>query len=273
MDRAGRRLAVEMMREKGESDIWISELARPSLLRLSFDGGGHSVWSRDGKTMYFANPVESLTTVYAKGMEDQARPEVIWKSGNTLFPTDVSPDGKYLCVHEDNPSTLMDLLLVPLGAGGGQPVAVRRTRFNERHGFFSPDGRYLAYVSDESGQPEVYVEALGERAAQGGGGGRRWKVSAGGGVHPRWNANGRELFYVSPERMLTSVAIQAGTGGGDPAFASPRGLFPIRIATRGDFKSPYSVSPDGETFYVLESRTDATPIPLYLLASWPRILK
>lgn len=267
VDRAGRRLAVEMMPEKGESDIWISDLARPSLLRLSFDGGGHSVWARDGRTMFFANPVESLMTVYAKGIDDQARPRVVWKSPNTVFPTDMSPDGKYLCVHEDNPNTLMDLLLIPVN--GGAPAPLRRTRFNERHGFFSPDGRHLAYVSDESGQPEVYVEALGPEPGRGGG--KRWKVSAGGGLHPRWNPDGRELFYVSPERMLTSTPVQAGAG--EPVFGSPRSLFAIRIATRGDFKSPYSVSPDGQSFYVLETRPEAAPIPVYLLTSWPGIMK
>jgi Tol biopolymer transport system component len=263
VDRAGQRMAVEMMPEKGESDIWISDLGRPSLLRLSFDGGGHSVWSRDGSAMYFANPVESLLTVYSKRLQDQARPTVIFKSANTVFPTDVSPDGRYLCVHEDNPETLMDLLLIPLTGPGQQPVPVRKTRFNERHGFFSPDGQFLAYLSDESGKFEVYVESLREGQSHG----SRWKVSSGGGSHPRWNPNGKELFYVSPTRTLMSVSLTP------PEFSAPRSLFEIRIAPRGDFKSPYSVSPDGNTFYILENRVDSPPIQVYLLTAWPSIMK
>jgi eukaryotic-like serine/threonine-protein kinase len=270
VDTPARRLAVEMMPEKGESDIWISELGRPSLLRLSFDGGGHGVWSRDGRSMYFANPVESLITVYVKRLEDQARPQVVWKSSHTVFPTDVSPDGKWLCVHEDNPKTLMDLLLVAVDSPGQQPVAVRRTRFNERHGFFSPDGRFLAYVSDESGQAEVYVDSLSEL---GKGQGRRWKVSAGGGNHPRWNPNGKEIFYVSPDRKLMSVPVSVSANGLEVS-GEPRRLFDLHATTtRGDFKSPYSVAPDGQTFYILEAKADSQPIQVLLLASWANGIK
>lgn len=273
VDVQARRIAVEMMPEKGESDIWISELGRPSLLRLSFDGGGHGVWSRDGRSMYFANPVESLITLYAKQIQDQARPRVVWNSSHTVFPTDVSPDGRFLCVFEDNPATLMDLLLIPLGAASAstppQPVPFRRTRFNERHGFFSPDGRFLAYVSDESGQFEVYVESLG--AVQGGRG-SRWKLSSAGGTHPRWNPDGKELFFLSSDRRLMSVTVSP-RGEGDLEFSAPRRLFEIHTATRGDFKSPYSVSPDGRSFFLLENSTGTPPIEVHLLTAWSSRLR
>jgi len=273
VDLQARRIAVEMMPEKGESDIYFSELNRPSLLRLSFDGGGHGVWSRDGRSMFFGNPVESLITVYSKQIQDQSRPRAVWTSTNTVFPTDASPDGRFLCAFEDNPATLMDLLLIPLnGSSEGtlvRPIPFRRTRFNERHGFFSPDGRHLAYTSDESGQFEVYVESLD---ALSGGRGSRWKLSSSGGTHPRWSPDGKEVFFISNDRVLMSVALTRSPSG-SMQFASPTRLFEIHTTTRGDFKSPYSVSPDGRSFFLLENRTGVPSIQVHLLTGWTTLVK
>jgi hypothetical protein len=262
IDPSGRRLALDRRPPRGESDIWFGSLPEPALQRVTFDGGSFGVWSHDGSSLYFGNPGNGLLTLFSKRIQDAAVPRPVARFEHTLFPTDVSPDGRYLLAYEDHPETLMDLVLVPL-MGEGSPKPLRNSRFNERHGFFSPDGRSIAYVSDESGQAEVYVEPLDESAGQNR---RRWKVSGGGGSHPRWNPDGRELFYVSAKRALMSVRVSDPAGR--PEFGVPVEMFPVRISSRGDFKSPYAVSPDGKSFYLLESRANSPQIQIYLLTSW-----
>jgi hypothetical protein len=161
-----------------------------------------------------------------------------------------SPDGKTLLVQQNSAPGNADVLALaldegsPPGASTAAPRPFIATRFNEGQSKFSPDGRFVAYVSDESGQNEVYVVPYP-------GPGGKSQVSRGGGTLPRWNRNGRELFYLSEDGKLMSVAVETA-----PAFRAdaPRVLFDDpQIMQRPGF--PYDVSPDGTRFIVI--RADA----------------
>lgn len=268
----GRRLAAEISpTEQDESDIWTALAEKPAFLRMTLDGGAQSVWGREARSLTFVTPGDSFFTLWNKSLIEGEKQVLVWKSQYAMFPTDISADGRFLALHMNNPETQMDLWLLPLdpdtGRMAGNAIPVRRSRFNEGHGFFSPDGRHIAYFSDESGQQDVYVETLPPGEA---GRGRRWKVSARGGIHPRWRGDGRELFYLSLDRSLMSIAVtNLGTG---LEFGSPRKLFTPPPNSAGGRRSPYAVAPDGNSFYFLISPAGSGLSHVSLLTGWASLL-
>ena len=143
---------------------------------------------------------------------------------------------------------------------------LRHSRFIERLGYFAPDGRHIAYTSDESGVSEVYVEELQEGEL---GDGKRWKISSGGGVQPRWRRDQRELYYVSPGRSLMRVDVKSTAAGLE--FSTPQHLMGTRASYEGDNKSPYAVSPNGDAFYFLNP-TGIGLSQVSLLTGWTSLL-
>jgi hypothetical protein len=143
-------------------------------------------------------------------------------------------------------------------ATGGEATTVVATRAEERNGRVSPDGRWIAYVSNESGAYEVYVQAFPA-------GGAKWLVSTGGGHQPQWRSDGRELFYLSPARKLIGVAVRAGT---DFAMGTATGLFDTRITAweRANQGVQYAVAADGQRFLV--NTAAETIVPITLVLNW-----
>jgi len=157
-----------------------------------------------------------------------------------------------------NPETAADLLAIPMD-GERKPFVVVQTPANENQGQFSPDGRWVAYTSNESGLSEIYVIPF--PPSQGGG---RWRVSSGGGVMPRWRRDGKELFYISPDSQMMAVDVTTR-----PVFQSdnPHALFQTDIVDTGIRNGPMSwdIAPDGRFLIISETSTDAS---ITVLLNW-----
>ena len=200
------------------------------------------------------------------------------------YPSDWSPDGRFLLYYELNSKTKSDIWLLPDpgGAPGGQkPVPFLRSPFTESQGLFSPDGHWIAYSSDESGPYEVYVRPFPP-------GPGKWKVSIGGGELPRWSRDGKELFYLSPEhsptgsaaagrtRKLMAAAVKA-VPGAQPVFepAVPQALFDVSVPAimPGRNTYVYAVAADGKRFLVNTRVGDAAETPLTVVVNWLAAVK
>jgi eukaryotic-like serine/threonine-protein kinase len=164
--------------------------------------------------------------------------------------------------------TKTDLWLLPM-TGERKPVAFLQTQANESQAKFSPDGRWVAYVSDESGNPEVYVRSF--PASDGG----KWQISTDGGYQPKWRQDGKELFFISGSRKL--IAVNVKTGASFEASGSKE-LFEMQIPgliTRSavSFSNDYAVSPDGQKFLVITPVEDTGSLPITVILHWPSLLK
>jgi Tol biopolymer transport system component len=176
-------------------------------------------------------------------------------------PVSWSPDGRFL-LYAAGPGRSTHLLAQPL-MGGGAPLPFALSQGHEEEGVFSPDGRLVAYVSDESGRREIYVASFP-------GPGGKWQVSQNGGTEPRWRGDGKELFFLAPDNRLIALQVRIGEGSFQAGAIEP--LFQTR--TTG-FGWRYDVSRDGQRFLV------NTPLPdtssssseITLIVNWPEMLK
>ena len=176
---------------------------------------------------------------------------------------DVSPDGRSLVYTRLSQTGIFNVWMLPL-SDGGRPSALLESAFNMREVRFSPDGKFLAMISNESGRPEVYVTSFP-------GPGERVRVSTGGAGHLRWSRDGRELFYISSDRTMVSVPVRT-----DPALeiGAPTPLFSIRkggtesgALDRG-ITSGFDVTPDGKRFLVVVPEVLGDELPLTIVANW-----
>jgi len=206
--------------QTGNSDIWIIDLPRALISRFTFDPAVEDdpVWSADGKYVYYSNAREGTYDIYRKISTGVGSPEVVAERGLPRQPRDWSNDGKYLLYEVTDPVTHSDIWVLPADTTQ-RPFPFLSSQFDESYPRFSPDGRWVAYASDESGNTEIYVQSF---PVSGG----RWQVSTHGGSQPRWRQDGRELFYVAPDVQLMAVEIRAGAAF-DYGEAKP--LFQTRI--------------------------------------------
>ena len=266
----GARVATDL--QGANRDIWLYDLQRDTLTRLTFEADNSSpVWTPDGKKVVYRSTKGGPANLYWRPSDGTGKEEQLVSSDNTLTPLSFSPDGKFLAYHEITPKTGSDLWVLPLGddpaASSGQgrkPSLFLQTAFNEASPMFSPDGHWIAYVSDESGVQEIYVRPF--PGASG-----KWQVSTEGGAEPLWSANGRELFYRTGDKMM-AVDIVPG-----PAFTAgnPRLLF------RGEYSSgsasgrtTYDVTADGQRFILaMSAQQDTGPTQLNVVQNWFEELK
>ena len=237
----GTRAAVQRSDiQTGNSDIWLIDLTRSLISRFTFDAGvdDDPTWSPDGKYVYFSNTASGRYVVQRKASSGVGAPELIHDMGKSQMPSDWSPDGKHLLMNVTSPQGETDLWVT--NEGGNPPSApYLATSFDEYGAQFSPDGRWVAYTSNESGRPEIYVQSF--PAGDG-----RWQVSLEGGARPRWNPKGGELLFLSPNLEMMSVEVRPG-----PTFdyGTPKALFVTRI---DNYSAPnrYAVSADGSRFLI-----------------------
>ena len=176
-----------------------------------------------------------------------------------IYPSEVSPDGSVLLYTRDLGSSSTDIWYVSLGADR-TPHPFVQTAFQERDGQFSPDGKWVAYQSNEAGHFEIYLQPFP-------GPGNRIQVSAGGGQHVRWARNGSELFFIAADQRLTSIRVTFGANG-KLVLGTPVPLF--RTELDGSFltRQQYAVSPDGQRF-LINAATDAIDPPsITLILNW-----
>jgi eukaryotic-like serine/threonine-protein kinase len=251
--------------------LWLMDLARATSTRFTFGTGlaPIGIWSSDGGRIIFPYGPGSHYDLYQKsasGVKDQ---EVLLKSDEPKLPRSCSPDGRFLLYSMLNIKTrTRELWVLPL-EGDKKPIPFA-TQFNNIEGQFSPDSRWVAYVSDESGREEVYVRTFspdsGEGTSEGEG---KWIISTGGGIEPRWSPDGKTLYYIAPDGKLMAVAITA-----NDAFRAgvPKALFQIAAFTGGPFRHSWCVAPDGKRFLFAipsEQRTAAFEV----VVNWQAGLK
>jgi serine/threonine-protein kinase len=269
----GKRLAFAMFNDKGQ-DIWVKDLDRDTTSRLSFLPGVNEfpVWTPDGKTIVFRSDNPAAPGLYAIRSDGSGEAKRLTEGKQT--PHSFSPDGKRLAIHQPGNGGSFDIFTLPVEADSGPGAAGVRlgkaelflgTPFNEFAAAFSPDGRWLAYHSNESGTQEVYARPF---SLPGGGTGGRWQVSTGGGRIPLWSRNGRELLFVAPDRRVMAAGY---TAQGDTFVAAkPRVWTEARVRGFGGFPA-YDIAPDGKRLAAMvadEKAAEKLPTNLTVLVNF-----
>ena len=264
----GTRIALYVREGEGETDIWIWDLTRSTMTRLTFDPGNNRgpVWSPDGTRVAFTAVRDGGETIYWQAADGTGAPERLTQGPGVQVPNSFSPDGRRLVFHQpDRPPYDLGVVNVE---GDRRTELILRAPYNEHNGEISPDGRWLAYQSNESGRDEVYVRPFPNVDAG------RWQVSTGGGTRPLWARNGRELFYFVEPGTVMAVPIQSG-----PSFAAGLSQVVFKGGAYGTLFTGrhYDVSPDGRRFLMLKNERatdDAKPYrSLIVVQNWTEELK
>jgi eukaryotic-like serine/threonine-protein kinase len=247
-------------------DLWIYDVARGLRTRFTFDAADEmsAVWAPDGSRVVFNSRRQGNLDLYLQASSGAGTEEPLLADGrNNLYPSDWSPDGRHLLYFTGNANspTGNDVWSLPM-SGDRKPAPILRSEFSETFGRFSTDGRWVAYVSNESGRNEVYVASFG-------GAGGKWQVSTAGGMFPRWRRDGKEIFFLSPENRLMSAAVN----GQESAFAVGvvQPLFDVRPRLEGFAGSnawSYAVSANGQRFLVNTLVEQAVSPPIALVVNW-----
>ena len=263
----GTRVAIQMD-TSANWDIWLMDIAREVATRFTFDSSVEiaPLWSPDGSRVLFASDRSGKMDIYEKDSGGSASEHLLVKNG---IPEDISPDGKYLLfsAYEKTRSSLWLLSLSGVPAGA-KPTPYLQTSFDERFGQFSPDGHWVAYASNESGQYQIFVQSFPAGAG-------KFQVSTGaGGIQPRWRRDGKEIFYVATDGKLMAVEVSTA-----PRFSAgnPKPLFDTLIyrTTVGYPVFRFAVTPDGKRFLIDTVPTAAqnSTAPITVVLNWQAALK
>jgi Tol biopolymer transport system component len=256
---------------RGTRDLWIYDVRRGSRSRFTFDAATETmgVWSPDGSRVMFTSRRPNRFDLYQKASSGAGPEQLVVADDQDKEPTSWSGDGRFMAYHTLSATgrgTAHNLWTVPLTIDR-KPAIFLQTKFSEYRPRFSPDGRWLAYASNESGQLAVYVASFPD-------GGGKWQVSTAGGDWPRWRRDGKEIFYLAPDNTLIAAAVNGeGTafevGGATPLFKTSPRLLSSSGAYLGD---GYDVSADGQRFLVNSLLEEAAREPITLLVNWPALL-
>jgi Tol biopolymer transport system component len=243
--------------------IWIQDSSRATVSRFTVEEGRYTfpIWSPDGTRLVFGKTQEDgVVNLYQKPVNGSGREVRLLETPTASNPCDWSRDGRFILYRFTAASR--DLWALPLEVDG-KPFPFVATRFAEREGQFAPDGNFVAYQSNETGRFEIYLQPFP-------GPGEKSLVSTGGGEHPRWRPDGRELFYIAPDGSLMAVTVTAGK---ELKLGSPSKLFSTRIVrekTPGAtvYNQQYDVSPDGERFLINVTTEEAVTSPITIVLNW-----
>ena len=258
----GRALAVDRLDPKsGTNDVWEYDLVRGTATRLTFDPrqDGYPVWSPDSSEIVFSSNRDGRYQLYRKALGQAVQEELLLQSDRDKFPSDWSPDGRFLIFYQVDPVTKYDLWVLPL-TGDRKPYPLLASRFNEHRARLSHDGRWLAYTSDETSRDEVYVQSFPSLGA-------KWRVSMEGGGRPVWSRNGKELFFIGADRKLMAARIIKAEGRFETATPVP--LFETHQSPTRFF----DVAADGGRFLLVEPLPDPITPPMTLLVDWAAAAK
>ncbi len=248
-------------------DIWILDVGRGTATRFTFDPArdDHPVWSPDGKSIVFSSDRSGRMNLYIKPADGSGEERLLFKSDEYKTPTSWSKDGRFLLFTSFGPKTDADIWALPM-QGEARPISVLQTPFAESMGHLSPDGRWIAYTSLESGMYELYVRPFSPESGAGATG-AKWIVSKDTGTYPRWRADGQELFYTASN--LQQMAVDIDTSKGFQA-GTPRRLFaaPPPVNDVG-----WDLTPDGKRFLFVAAPGGARTIPFTVVLNWTAALK
>jgi len=254
----------------GNIDIWRIDVGRGVLSQVTMDPAADTfpTWSPDGEHVIFTSNRKGITyDLYVGSVNKPGGEELLLASSENKIATDWSLDGNYVLYRNLSPDTGYDLWALPVDKEGkkrGEPQLVARTPGDERDGQFSPDGKWVAYQSNESGSFEIYVQPFP-------GPGPKFVVSRGGGAQVRWNRNGRELFYIAPDARLMSVSMKLDAASKTYDGGTPTPLF-LTSLRGGEVQTPnrqqYAISADGMRVFGRAGGQTPNTVPLTLLLNW-----
>jgi serine/threonine protein kinase len=273
ISRDGRRIAVDVIDPRvGPADIWIYDVSRGTPIRLTTDIDDESspVWSPDEKQILFRSQRIGAPSLYVKsfadGVEEPVFPGASPLNSLPISPSDWSLDGRWLAYISNSPVTDRDVWIVPR-TGEPKPQPIARSRFDEYDGQFSPDSAWIAFVSSESGRPEIYVAPVARP-------GDKRPVSSGGGTTPRWRKDGRELFYASlGNQSIMAVPIKLGA---TVIAGAPQRLFSLggdRATRPSPRNAVYDVTPDGQRFLISAPAGEPVSSRITVAMNWTAGLK
>jgi len=254
------------VRDRSANSIWTWDVRRETLMRLTVDSHSNDnpVWTADGRRIVYRSNRSTPGSLFRQNADGSGAIEELSKGPIARIVKSVTTDGKTIFTENVRPGVVHIGMLAPASEPTRHVLMLIQTNAANNNPAVSPDGRWLAYQSDESGKTEVYVSPF-PTVSDG-----RWQVSSAGGVMPVWSRNGRELFYLDDNRFLTSVDVEPG-----PAFVAsqPRQLLKTRYIGTGGARS-YDVSPDGQRFLVMkEDGATAESGSIVVAVNWMATLK
>ncbi len=260
----GKKVAF-ILREASQTqnDLWILDLQYERTFRLTQKSGAYflPVWSRDSARLMFSCQPKGVQDLCVRSLREGGDAELLHASPNWKTSGSWMPDGQSVLFGEQEPETNEDLKILSLG-DKREPRVLLETPFNEQLPEVSPDGRRIAYTSDETGRTEVNIRPVSGSFEQ-------WQVSTGGGSQARWRGDGRELYYVSPDGYLMAVSIET-----QPVFrpGTPRRLF--QLPERPDRDTPVfeDVTPDGKRFLLNVPVAARSSVGFHVIVNWPSLL-
>jgi Tol biopolymer transport system component len=259
----GRKIAFDSYDVQSRNiDIWLFDAGKALSTRLTFDPmiDRNPVWSPDGNSIAYSSNRKGHYDVYLKKADGTGTEELLLASHVEKGVTDWSRDGKYICLSvSGKPGTKWDLWILPT-FGDKKAYPFLETEFSEWSGVFSPDTRWIAYQSDESGRYEIYV-----RPFQGSEG--KWQVSTSGGLGPFWRQDGKELYYESPDRKLMAVDIV--TAGSTFQAGTPHALFDLDSKGQGTTQAAVQ---NGQRF-LMTIAPGASNLLMTMVMNWDAELK
>jgi eukaryotic-like serine/threonine-protein kinase len=250
-------------------DVWVLDSVRGVTSRLTFDPAidDPPMWSPDGLQVVWASNRRGAFDLYVKSANGTGPEQLLVTMGAPAgWPEDWSRDGRFIIYQIPGTKTGQDLWIAPQLApsetGDRKPFPYLQTEFDERHGRFSPDGRWVAYSSNESGRDEVYVQSFPASGA-------RFQISAGGGIEPQWRKDGRELFYISEDRTLMAVPVKLASSASEPLqVGQAKPLLSVPAVDPFIVGRSYEVSNDGQRFLLRALPSGANAPALTVVLNW-----
>ncbi len=271
VSRDGKRIAVHRHDGNG-GDIWVADSTKAQLRRLTFDASQDNsspVWSPDGARIAYASLRGGKWGLYHKLANGTGNEELLLESELQKAPMSWPLDGKHIVYWLNDPKTGSDLWVLPL-SGDRKPFPFLKEPEDQRLPQVSPDGKWIAYRSTETGRSELYVRPFPS-------GEGRWQISTNGGSTPRWRADGKELYYLTDTLSGKMIAVPVSANGSTFQWETPHELFDPRFSSPIHYSfMDYAVTPDGQRFLLPlpESQlAEQTPAPIAVVLNWVESLK
>ncbi|HEY6945406.1 MAG TPA: protein kinase [Candidatus Acidoferrum sp.] len=254
----GTKLALTV--EGSTWNIWIYNIIRKTLARLTFENDNRDpLWTPDGKRVVYTSLRNGVYGLYWRPADGSGPEEQLLSGKNIIYASSWSPDGHNLAYWQFDLQTKEDIWILPL-QGDRKPYPFVQTPFTERFAAFSPDGHWMAYESNETGRPEIYIQPFPNP-------GGKWQISTEGGSRPEWSNDGKQIFYLTRNELM---AVQIET---KPAFSAgrPELLFGANYFTSGHY---YDVMPDGKHFVFIQSAQQSDrPSQINVVINWSEELE